>query len=181
MAENKEPKQEEPEQIKLMKQMVDLAIERTNMAAERSKMSADRSRMSAERSRMSAERSEMSAERSYMNAERTLSVWVRTAMALMIFGIAIDRFSLLLRRLPMNPARIHVYSNDLSNWGGLALVALGVVMALTTGARFLAYAAVYRREHQLPWYHGPFLAPFFAFMVAIFGVGLLVIMFVFTD
>jgi hypothetical protein len=38
---------------------------------------------------------EMSAERSYMNAERTLAVWVRTALALMIFGIAVDRFGLL--------------------------------------------------------------------------------------
>jgi putative membrane protein len=181
MAENKEPKQEEPEQIKLMKQMVDLAIERTNMAAERSKMSAERSEMSAERSKMSAERSEMSAERSYQNAERTLSVWIRTAMALMIFGIAVDRFGLLLRRMPANAVRIDLYSNDLSHWGGSALVALGILMALTTGARFLAYAIAYRRKHRPPKYHGPYIGPFFALMVAIFGMGLLVIMFVFAD
>ncbi|HEX5340185.1 MAG TPA: DUF202 domain-containing protein, partial [Gammaproteobacteria bacterium] len=51
---------------------------------------------------LSAERSEMSAERSYMNAERTLSVWLRTALSLMIFGIAIDRFGLMLREAPLS-------------------------------------------------------------------------------
>lgn len=156
----------EPEQIKLTKRLVELAVERTQMSAERTKMA--------------AERSEFSAERSYMNAERTLSVWVRTALALMIFGIAIDRFGLLLRRLPASSTNAHLYPNELSNWSGLALVVLGVLMVLATGARFLAYAAAYKHQHRLPVHHGPFLAPFFALMVAVFGVGLLVIMFVFA-
>lgn len=179
--------QDQPEQIRLMKQLVDLSIERTELAkernrmsAERSEMSADRSRMSEDRSRMSADRSEMSAERSYMNAERTLSVWVRTSLALMIFGIALDRFGLLVReRLPARLAHPHAYSNDLSNWTGAALVAFGVLMAVVTGVRFLAYSRTYQRSHKVPYHHVPFLAPMFALLAALFGIVLLLMMLVF--
>ena len=43
---------------------------------------------------------ELSLQRSYMNTERTLAVWTRTALSLMIFGIAVDRFGLLMRHPP---------------------------------------------------------------------------------
>lgn len=66
------PETVEPEQIALMKRLVELSVDR----------------------------SQMSAERSYMNAERTLAVWIRTALALMVFGIAVARFGLLLRQMP---------------------------------------------------------------------------------
>lgn len=123
---------------------------------------------------------EMSAERSYMNAERTLAVWVRTALALMIFGIAIDRFSLLLRQMPMLQAHVRFSTHDLSSWGGGALIALGVLMAVTTGARFLAFSIQHRRRHQPPPFHGPYLGPAFALLVALFGIALLLILSAFT-
>ena len=123
---------------------------------------------------------EMSSERSYMNAERTLAVWIRTALALMIFGIAIDRFGLLLRQMPLPQTHDHVSTHGLSSWGGGALIALGVVMALTTGTRFLAFAVAHRRIHRLPSYHGPYLGPTFALLVALFGVALLVIVSLFA-
>ncbi len=121
---------------------------------------------------------EMSAERSYMNAERTLSVWIRTALALMIFGIAIDRFGLLLHQLPLHPVHSHINPNTLSDRSGIALVGFGVLMALTTGIRFLAYAAVFSRNHKVPVHHGPYLASMFALLVVVFGIGLLVILLV---
>ncbi|HZT05082.1 MAG TPA: DUF202 domain-containing protein [Steroidobacteraceae bacterium] len=123
---------------------------------------------------------EMSAERSYMNAERTLAVWIRTALALMIFGIAIDRFGLLLRQMPLAQTHGRVSTHGLSSWGGGALIALGVLMALATGARFLAFAIAHRRIHQPPPYHGPYLGPTFALLVALFGVALLVIVSIFA-
>lgn len=144
------PDQAEPQQITLMRRLVE----------------------------MSAERTEMSAERSYMNAERTLSVWVRTSLAMMIFGIAIDRFGLLLRQMPSLERHDHISPNALSNWGGAALVALGVLMVIASGSRFLAYALAYRRLHPLPLYHGPYLASTFAALAAIFGIALLVILLV---
>ena len=127
---------------------------------------------------MSAVRSQMSAERNYMNAERTLSVWVRTALALMVFGIAMDRFGLLLHRLPSVGGALH--PNRLSTWGGAALVTFGVIVAVTTGIRFLAYVVAYRRNYEVPTHHGPFLGPFFALCTAIFGIALLVLLLSFT-
>lgn len=119
---------------------------------------------------------EMSAERTYMNAERTLSVWIRTALALMIFGIAIDRFGLLLRQIPLPQHGAHLSVNDLSSWGGAALIGLGVLMAVSSGWRFLAYSIGYRRVHRLPPHHGPYMGSSFAVLVALFGIALLVIL-----
>jgi hypothetical protein len=63
-----------------------------------------------------------------------------------------------------------------SEWTSIALVLLGVVMVVSTGLRFLAYARAWQRQHEPPAYHGPYLGPFFAMMVALFGVVLLIIM-----
>lgn len=145
--------QPEPEQIALMKRMVE----------------------------MSAQRTEMSAERSYQNAERTLSVWVRTALALMVFGIAIDRFGLLVQRLPDRIAYGPVPAIDVSSWFGLALVILGVLVTFVTGLRFMAYSRAYSRVHTLPARHGPYLATFFAIAVGVFGMALLGILFLYTE
>lgn len=205
--------QDEPEQITIMKQMLalaekrnELAVERTRMSQDRSRMSADRSRMSEDRSRMSADRSRMSEERSqmsadrsrmsldrsemsetrsYHNAERTLSVWVRTALSLMVLGIAMDRFGLLLHRIPGGKHYARLHSNELLNalsmWTGAALVLLGIFMTLVTGARFVAYANDWKRRHRLPAHHGPYLAAFFALMTAFFGILLLTLMLIFAS
>jgi putative membrane protein len=141
-----------PEQITLMRRLVELSLDR----------------------------SQMSAERTFMNAERTLAVWIRTALALMIFGIGIDRFSLLLRQMPQTQFRGHLTTNDLSSWGGGALIALGVLMVVSSGSRFFAFSLAYRRLHRLPARHGPYLGPVFAALVALFGIALLVVLDVFT-
>lgn len=175
-----ESKDEEtpPQQIRLMQRMVDLSVQRTRLAEQRTRlaeqrtdMSAQRSDMSAQRSDMSEYRSGMSAERTYMAAERTLSVWVRTALALMVFGLAIDRFGLMLKQTPLAGQIAH--AGSLSTFGGAALVAFGVLMAITTGLRFIAFARSYRTAHAVPHHHGPFLAPLFALLVALFGSALL--------
>jgi putative membrane protein len=153
------PETPEPEQITLMRRLVE---------------------MSAERSRMSAERSQMSAERTFMNAERTLAVWIRTALALMVFGIAIDRFGLLLRQMPLPQAHGHLSTNDLSSWGGGVLIGLGVLMVVSSGVRFVVFSIAYRRVHRLPPHHGPYLGSIFAVLVALFGIALLVIQALFT-
>ena len=129
---------------------------------------------------LSVQRSELSAERSYMNAERTLSVWIRTALSLMIFGIAIDRFGLMLREVSFPVINGSSPPNALSMWSGLTLVALGVFIVLATGIRFLMYAAVYRHRYEWPPRHGPYLALAFALLVTIFGIALLIILLTFT-
>src|SRR5690625_5799366 len=89
--------------VALTEERTRLALKRTQMAEERSSISKERSRMSAERSKMSNDRTLLSATRSYMNAERTLSVWVRTALSAMIFGIAIDRWGLMATGKSIHP------------------------------------------------------------------------------
>lgn len=143
----------EAKQIEMMRQMVAFAEKQTDY---------------------SLERSEMSEVRSYQNAERTLSVWVRTSLALMICGLAIDRFGLMVDG-SAGAAR-GLLLDRASTWTSIGLVLLGVGMVLATGLRFFAYARIWRRRHQPPPFHGPYLASFFAVMVAIFGVVLLVIM-----
>lgn len=136
--------------------------------------------LSASRTEMSGARSEMSEVRSYHSAERTLSVWVRTALSIIIVGLAIDRFGLLLYRIPGAGSEIPsprgALLDTISTWTCIALVVLGIAMAAMTGMRFLAYAREWSSRHELPAHHGPYLAPFFAMMVALFGVVVLVIM-----
>lgn len=163
MADNGNESKSEPEQIRLMKQMVELSVERTELSKKRSKMSE-------ERSEMSDTRTQMSAQRTYLNVERTLSVWIRTALAVMVFGIAIDRFGLARAATP--PA------SHLSSLAGAALVAFGTLMSLVTGARFLAWVHRYRHYHDVPFRHGPYLAPLFALLAAVFGAVLLLLMLV---
>jgi uncharacterized membrane protein YidH (DUF202 family) len=102
---------------------------------------------------------------------------VRTALALMICGLAIDRFGLMLGG-ERPPAAHGMLIDRVSEWTSIALVLLGVVMVAATGLRFFAYAHSWQRQHELPAHHGPYLATFFAMMVALFGVVLLVIMIV---
>ena len=151
---------QEPEQLAMMQRMVELAEQQT---------------------RLGAERTEQSAERSYMNAERTLSVWTRTALSLMIFGIAVDRFGLLWRHEPWPHAGIRELPGTLSSLGGAILVVLGMLMALTCGFRYLAYALGWGRAHTWPRCHAPWLAFSFAMLVAVFGVALLVVLLVFGN
>jgi uncharacterized membrane protein YidH (DUF202 family) len=126
---------------------------------------------------------QLSLQRSYMNTERTLAVWTRTALGLMIFGIAVDRFGLLLRHPPWHVGQLgELLPNPLSTLGGVILVALGVVMLLATGFRFLAYGLKwYRLNPRRVWYHTPWLAFSFAMAMAAFGIALLVVLIVFRQ
>jgi uncharacterized membrane protein YidH (DUF202 family) len=149
--------QDQPQQIEMMQRMVALAEQQTTL---------------------SAGRSEMSEVRSYHNAERTLAVWVRTALSLMIVGLAIDRFGLLYRApgsLQQAPSAHGRMLDAISTGTCVALILLGIVMVLATGFRFFAYARTWASRHRFPAHHGPFLAPFFAGMVALFGILLLAI------
>jgi uncharacterized membrane protein YidH (DUF202 family) len=152
--------QDEPPQIAMMRHMVELA-ERQAIQSE--------------------QRSEMSEFRSFLNGERTLSVWVRTALAEMIAGLAIDRFGLLFHGAPGvgegEAASLHGGLLDTASaWTSMGLVVLGIVTVLATGIRFWRYARDWRSRHTLPPYHGPYLAPVLALMTAVFGGVLLVIM-----
>lgn len=126
---------------------------------------------------LSQKRTQMSAMRSYMNAERTLSVWVRTALASMIFGIAIDRLGLMLYQIPEHIVRGHLLHPDIpSKATGIVLVVFSMLMALSSGIRFIAFTRSYKKEFPLPAYHKTWLLTVYALMVVFFGMALLVVM-----
>lgn len=120
-------------------------------------------------------RTKQSAGRSYMNAERTLSVWIRTALAAMIFGIAIDRLGLMLDELPEHVSRL-TNPDRSSKITGAVLVIFSILMALSSGIRFIAFTKSYRKEYPFPAYHKAWLPATYAFMVVFFGIALLILM-----
>ena len=109
-------------------------------------------------------------------AERTLSAWIRTALSLMALGFVIDRFGLILHRMPSAQGPSSLYPRMLSTWGGSALVGMGVLMALGAGIRYLHFAQSYRRDRSTVL--GPSLpvAAWFALGLAAFGIVLIVLL-----
>lgn len=126
---------------------------------------------------------ELSLQRSYMNTERTLAVWTRTALSLMIFGIAVDRFGLLMHHPPWHVANLdELLPNPLSTLGGIILVALGVLILFAAGFRFLAYGLTwYRQNPRKVRFHTPWLAFTFTMLMAAFGIALLVVLCMFRQ
>src|SRR5699024_2514401 len=127
--------------------LVDLAEQRTKMSAKRTEMSTKRTELSIKRTGLAKDRTELAVERTYMNYERTLSVWVRTSLAVMVFGIAIDRLSVMLYKLPADKLTENIASAQYpSTVIGIVLIAFSVLMALFSGFRFILLANQYKNK-----------------------------------
>lgn len=122
------------------------------------------------------ELTELSAERTYLNAERTLSVWVRTALGAMIFGMAIDRFGLMLAEMPMSSGADLAAHTRFTHITGIVLVVYSMLVALLYSLRFIAFSNTFKKKYKLPAYHNLWLSTVFAFLVVLFGIPLLMIM-----
>lgn len=125
---------------------------------------------------LAKQRTQMSGQRTYLNTERTLSVWIRTALAAMVFGIAIDRLGLMFYKLPSTVTE-HTLSNpnNLTKIIGVLLIIFSMLMALSSGIRFLIFTKKYKSEFTLPAYHSATLPIVYALMIVIFGALLLVL------
>ena len=122
---------------------------------------------------------ELSLQRSYMNTERTLAVWTRTALSLMIFGIAVDRFGLLMNHPPWHVVDTRqLLPNPLSTLGGVVLVAIGVLIVVTAAIRHQRYRTLWNRTFGRDETFGPWLAFPFAAGVALLGIATLVLLLV---
>jgi putative membrane protein len=75
--------------------------------------------------------------RVYLAAERTLLAWLRTGLGLMGVGFAVARFGLFLRVMQASESHAAVHTTGFSKWGGVGLVALGVVVNLGAGVRHI--------------------------------------------
>lgn len=109
-------------------------------------------------------------------AERTLSAWIRTSLSLMALGFVIDRFGLILHRLPSVPGKAELYPRMLSTWGGSALVGMGVLMAVGAGIRYLHFAIGFRRQRSTELGPSLFIGAAFALALGLFGIVLIVLL-----
>lgn len=73
--------------------------------------------------------------RDYLAAERTFLAWVRTGLALMGFGFVVARFGLFLQQLRLFDRAPSVPSYGVSLWFGTALIAVGVIVNVTSAWR----------------------------------------------
>jgi len=73
--------------------------------------------------------------RDYLAAERTFLAWIRTGLALMGFGFVVARFGLFLQQLRFIDHASSSPSYGVSLWFGTALIAVGVVVNLSSAWR----------------------------------------------
>src|SRR5262250_482111 len=70
--------------------------------------------------------------RDYLAAERTFLAWIRTGLALMGFGFVVARFGLFLQQLQFFGRAYTIPSFGVSLWFGTALIAVGVLVNLSS-------------------------------------------------
>jgi putative membrane protein len=75
--------------------------------------------------------------RVYLAAERTFLAWIRTGLGLMGIGFAVSRFGLFLRQFSVTESHLPYRTTGLSLWSGVALVALGVIVTLSSVLRHI--------------------------------------------
>jgi putative membrane protein len=73
--------------------------------------------------------------RVYLAAERTFLAWIRTGLGLMGVGFAVSRFGLFLRELGASESHLSAHATGVSEWSGVALVVLGVIVNLSAVIR----------------------------------------------
>ncbi|SJZ71112.1 putative membrane protein [Enhydrobacter aerosaccus] len=82
--------------------------------------------------------------------ERTILAWIRTSIAVMTFGVAINRFSLFLiefgQAVPGSGRRMNVHAEQL----GIGLVVLGVLLMIGATFHYLHVANTIDNETYRP-------------------------------
>src|SRR6266481_6771942 len=73
--------------------------------------------------------------RDYLAAEQTFLAWIRTGLALMGFGFVVARFGLFLEQLRLIDQASSAPSYGVSLWFGTALIAVGVLVNLSSAWR----------------------------------------------
>lgn len=115
--------------------------------------------------------SDLNDPRVFFAAERTLLAWNRTALALMAFGFAIERFGLFLKMLmpPPNPPP----DTWMSFWIGTGLVALGSLAAVLATIQYRKVLKLLR-PIEIPSRYWANLPTFITLAVAALGAALVV-------
>jgi putative membrane protein len=109
--------------------------------------------------------------RTYFAAERTFLAWLRTGLGLMGIGFAVSRFGLFLREFQAGEQHVAPHGISISNWSGIALVLLGVIVNLSATAR---HYQLVRELREGKWQPGRVSgdAVILAVVLALAGVGM---------
>lgn len=109
--------------------------------------------------------------RIYFAEERTFLAWIRTGLGLMGVGFAVSRFGLFLREMRASELHSVVHATGVSEYSGVALVALGVVVNVSAVAQHIRTV---RELHDGSWQPGRIStnAVVLALLLAVLGVGM---------
>ena len=88
--------------------------------------------------------------RIYFAAERTFLAWIRTGLGLMGVGFAVSRFGLFLREMRASEVHAVVHATGVSEYSGVALVAVGVVVNVTAVAQHIRTVRELREGSWIP-------------------------------
>lgn len=100
--------------------------------------------------------------------ERTFLAWVRTSVAIVVFGFAIGRFAIALRQLTAfegHPTK----TTGISVWMGLASILAGVVMVVAGLMRYRRTRALLEEGKFEP---AGFIVDFVTILTVVFGLAL---------
>jgi len=88
--------------------------------------------------------------RDLLAAERTFLAWIRTGLALMGFGFVVARFGLFLKQLELIQHAELKTSYGLSRWFGTALIAVGVLVNVSSSWHHLRLVKELERGDAVP-------------------------------
>lgn len=82
-------------------------------------------------------------------SERTLLAWIRTGLAMMGFGFVVSRFGLFLRELASAGWAAEPTHLRASQWVGMALILLGVLVNVLAALQHVRFVQRYRRGEAM--------------------------------
>ena len=106
--------------------------------------------------------------RDHLANERTFLAWVRTSVAIVVFGFAIGRFAIAMRQLTEFQGRASK-STGLSVWMGMSSILAGVVMVVAGLARYRKTRAQLDEGKFEP---AGFIVDLVTILTALFGLAL---------
>jgi putative membrane protein len=88
--------------------------------------------------------------RIYFAAERTFLAWIRTGLGLMGVGFAVSRFGLFLREMRASEVHAAIHATGVSEYSGVALVAVGVAVNVTAVVQHIRTVRELREGSWIP-------------------------------
>jgi putative membrane protein len=109
--------------------------------------------------------------RIYFAQERTFLAWIRTGLGLMGVGFAVSRFGLFLREMRASETHVTVHATGVSEYSGVAIVALGVIVNV---AAVVQHVRTVRELREGTWVAGRIStnAVVLALLLAVVGLGM---------